>query len=58
MNDEEACLLKTSQPMAAFRFQHLFYDFENRPVSWGWFIGRADRLRFTTQVGLLSQSDS
>lgn len=53
LDAEEARLLKVAQPQAAFCFEHLFYDFENRPVSWGWFIGRADRLRFTTQVGLL-----
>ena len=53
LNEEEARLLKVAQPMAAFCFEHLFYDFDNCPVSWGWFIGRADRLRFTTQVGLL-----
>jgi len=54
LNEEEAHLLNTPLPMAAFCFEHLFYDFDNRPVSWGWFIGRADRLRFTTQVGLLA----
>jgi len=54
LDDEESRLLKAPQPLAAFCFEHLFYDFENRPVSWGWFIGRADHLRFTTQVGLLS----
>jgi DNA-binding GntR family transcriptional regulator len=53
LDEEETRLLKAPQPMAAFCFEHLFYDFEDRPVSWGWFIGRADRLRFTTQVGLL-----
>ncbi len=52
LDDEEARLLKAPQPMAAFCFEHLFYDFDNKPVSWGWFIGRADRVRFTTQVGL------
>lgn len=55
LNEEEARLLQVSPPMAAFCFEHLFHDFENRPVSWGWFIGRADRLRFATQVGLLSE---
>ena len=40
------------QPMAAFCIEHLFYDFDDQPISWGWFIGRADRLRFTTRVGL------
>ena len=53
LDEEEACLLKVPQPMAAFCFEHLFYDFDNCPVSWGWFIGRADRMRFTTRVGLL-----
>ncbi len=55
LNEEEACLLGVSQPMAAFVFEHLFYDFDNRPISWGWFVGRADLLRFTTRVGLLSE---
>jgi DNA-binding GntR family transcriptional regulator len=54
LNEEEARLLQVPGPMAAFCFEHLFYDFDNHPVSWGWFIGRADRLRFSTQVGLLS----
>jgi GntR family transcriptional regulator len=54
LNDEESRLLETSQPMAAFCFEHLFYDFDEKPISWGWFIGRADRLRFTTQVGLIN----
>ena len=53
LDAEEARLLKAPQPMAAFCFEHLFYDFDNKPVSWGWFIGRADQVRFTTQVGLL-----
>ncbi len=52
LTDEEARLLNASQPMAAFCIEHLFYDFDDKPISWGWFIGRADRLRFTTEVGL------
>lgn len=48
---EEVSLLQASQPMAAFCLEHLFYDFDDKPISWGWFIGRADRLRFTTRVG-------
>ncbi len=52
LTDEEACLLEAPQPMAAFCLEHLFYDFEECPISWGWFIGRADRLHFTAHVGL------
>jgi DNA-binding GntR family transcriptional regulator len=50
---EEAKILQAPQPMAAFCFEHLFYDFDDKPISWGWFIGRADSLRLSTQVGLL-----
>jgi DNA-binding GntR family transcriptional regulator len=53
LDQEEARLLQVQQPMAAFCFEHLFFDFEDNPISWGWFIGRADLLRFTTKVGLL-----
>jgi len=52
LTDEEAYLLQASQPTAALCFEHLFYDFDDKPISWGWFIGLADFLRFTTQVGL------
>jgi DNA-binding GntR family transcriptional regulator len=51
LTDEEAHLLRASQPAAAFCFEHLFYDFDDKPISWGWFIGLPDFLRFTTQVG-------
>jgi len=52
MNEEEAKILQTPLPAAAFYLGHLFYDFENRPISWGWFIFRSDHLRFHTQVGI------
>ncbi len=54
LNEEEASLLQVEQPTAAFCFEHVFYDFDDKPISWGWFIGRADILRFTTKVGLLT----
>jgi GntR family transcriptional regulator len=54
LNEEESQLLQANRPMAAFCFEHLFYDFDDKPISWGWFIGRADLLRFTTKVGLLA----
>jgi len=53
LEEEEARLLQVELPRAAFCFEHLFYDFDDCPISWGWFIGRNDLLRFTTQVGLL-----
>ena len=54
LTDEEARLLEVDQPAAAFRIEHLFYGFDDRPISWGWFICRGDRLRFRTHVGVLA----
>ena len=53
MNEEEADILQTPLPAAAFYLEHLFYDFKNCPISWGWFIFRSDHLRFNTQVGIM-----
>lgn len=53
MNEEEANILQVQLPAAAFYLEHLFYDFDNRPISWGWFIFHSDYLRFHTQVGII-----
>lgn len=52
LNKEEAQILKVSRPAAAFTLKHLFYDFDDQPVSWGWFVCRSDYLHFTTKVGI------
>lgn len=52
MNVEEANILQAHLPAAAFYLEHLFYDFDERPLSWGWFIFRSDQLRFSTQIGI------
>ncbi len=52
MNEEEAELLHIQLPAAAFILEHIFYDFDDRPLSWGWFIAHSERLRFTTTVGI------
>ncbi|MBN1991187.1 MAG: GntR family transcriptional regulator [Anaerolineae bacterium] len=52
LNEEEVILLQTCLPAAAFYLEHLFYDFNDCPVSWGWFICRSDYLRFATGVGI------
>jgi len=52
LNEEEARLLQVPPLTAAFNLEHIFYDLDNRPISWGWFICRGDRLRFSTKVGI------
>jgi DNA-binding GntR family transcriptional regulator len=52
MNEEEAALLDRPLPAAAFSLGHIFYDYANRPLSWGWFLIPGDSLQFTTRVGI------
>jgi DNA-binding GntR family transcriptional regulator len=56
LTKEEADILNTKEMQPAFRLGHIFYDFEDRPFSWGRFICRGDRLRFTTTVGISSKT--
>lgn len=52
MNEEEAKILQQPYPSAAFLLEHIFYDFDDSPLSWGWFIFPSTQLRFTTQIGV------
>ena len=52
MTEEEARVLKREMPAPALLLEHIFYDFDDRPVSWGWFICHGNRLRLHTKVGL------
>jgi GntR family transcriptional regulator len=52
LSKEEADALNTIQTQPAFRLEHIFYDLQDRPVSWGQFLCRGDRLKFTAKVGI------
>lgn len=52
LSKEEAEVLNTIQMQPAFRLEHIFYDFTDKPVSWGRFICRGDRFSFKTTVGI------
>ena len=52
LTEEEAGLLHSQAGVPAFRLEHVFYDFDGQPISWGWFICSGDRLRFTATIGI------
>ncbi|HOQ99377.1 MAG TPA: GntR family transcriptional regulator [Anaerolineae bacterium] len=52
LTEEEAALLHAAAGAPAFRLEHIFYDFDDQPASWGWFICSSDRLRFTATIGV------
>lgn len=58
LTEEEARLLEAPIGSAAFRVEHTFFDFDEQPVSWGWFIVRGDCLRFNATVGVQSPAAS
>lgn len=51
LNSLEAQLLESPVATAAFLLEHTFFDFEDKTVSWGWFLCPGDRLRFKTVLG-------
>jgi len=52
LDEEEAAILKLTTPAAGMLLEHIFYDFDNEPVSWGWFVCPSRRLRLHTRVGI------
>lgn len=52
MDAEEAQILCVERPIAALSLTHIFYDYDDQPISWGWFICRSDQLNFKTKVGI------
>ncbi|MBI5446538.1 MAG: GntR family transcriptional regulator [Deltaproteobacteria bacterium] len=52
LRELEADLLGGTVNQPAFRLIHIFYDYKDRPASWGWFICRGDRISFGGTLGL------
>ena len=53
LTEAEAAYLNEKPGVSAWVLEHLFYDFDERPESWGRFVGRADRLHLSTTVGIV-----
>jgi DNA-binding GntR family transcriptional regulator len=51
LDDKAAAALGEQTGAAALCLEHVFYDFDARPVSWGWFLCRADQVSLETHVG-------
>lgn len=52
LSREEADILGSAKGQPAFHLEHVFYDFDESPFSWGRFICPGDRLLFRTSVGM------
>jgi GntR family transcriptional regulator len=56
LRQSEAAHLGDQAGSLAWVIEHLFYDFDDAPVSWGRFVCRADRLTFETDIGILGEA--
>ncbi|MBW2063760.1 MAG: GntR family transcriptional regulator [Deltaproteobacteria bacterium] len=52
LSKEEADILESTESQPAFHLEHIFYDFDERPFSWGRFVCPGDRFLFKTNVGI------
>ncbi|MBN2402988.1 MAG: GntR family transcriptional regulator [Spirochaetes bacterium] len=57
LSETEAHLLLVDTSLPSFRLEHIFFDFDNRPISWGYFLCRSDKISFNTRVGSGETSD-
>ena len=48
----EARLLNLKEGTTVFKLEHLFYDFEDRPAAFGWFLVSHDKLPLISKVGV------
>jgi len=52
LTEEETTILNLESPAPGMMLEHIYYDFNNKPVSWGWFVCASYRLRMHTRVGI------
>jgi GntR family transcriptional regulator len=52
LDEKEAEILQLDSPTPGMMLEHLFYDFEDKPINWGWFVCASAQLRLQTRVGI------
>jgi len=57
LTQEEATHLSAPPGSAAWVLEHIFYDYDETPMSWGRFVCRGDRLQFHASVGVQAPGD-
>ncbi len=51
LDDKSAAILQVPSGSAALCLEHVFENSDRRPMSWGWFLMRADLFQLTGQLG-------
>ncbi len=52
IGEREAGLLGLENGSIAFKLEHLYYDFDNRPAAYGWFIVSHEKIPIMSRIGI------
>ncbi len=52
LSEREAGLLNLEKGQSVFKLEHLFYDFNNLPAAYGWFIINPEQMDLHSKVGI------
>jgi GntR family transcriptional regulator len=52
LDHKEAGILKLESPTPGMKLEYVFFDFEDKPINWGWFVCESSQLRLHTRVGI------
>lgn len=52
LDEREAGLLKLKIGENAFKLEHLFYDFDNQPAAFGWFLVSPEKMPLISRIGI------
>ena len=50
--ENDAELLALDKDESVFKLEHLFYDFDNQPAAFGWFIVSPDKMPLISKIGI------
>lgn len=52
LSEREAELLELEKGAPAFKLEHLYYDFDNKPTAFGWFIVSHAKIPIVSRIGI------
>lgn len=52
LDQREAALLKLKKGESIFKLEHLFYDFDNKPAAFGWFLVSHEKMPLVSKIGI------
>ena len=52
LSEREAELLQLEKDATAFKLEHLYYDFDNKPAAFGWFVVSHEKIPIVSKIGI------